>query len=401
MLISTADAILLDLPLVEPFAAAHGTTRSRTVVIIRLEGEDGPVGWGECSALPAATYTAESAAGSYQLLTDHLLPTIVGQPLTVATLDPLRRQHADAPMAMAGIEMALIDAQLKTEHRSLAQWLGATSSTVPAGVSLGLAPVDQVATQARALVAEGYRRLKIKIEPGHDRAVVDAVRTDPTIRDLVAATEDRRPDRDPTPNFELHLDGNGAYGADDVDLLVSLTSSGSTAGADVLEQPLAPAEVNAATQLVQRLADRWSNDSGGLGPVPVVADEAVATMGDVERLADRRAITGVSIKPARVGGLLAARAMHDRCRELGLRATAGGMLETGLGRRALASLAALPGFDLTGDLSPAGRWLATDPWPDLTMTAGQILVPDGPGVAPEPDLDLLDHHTVRRERLSS
>lgn len=375
--ISTIDVHLLDLPLVEPFAAAHGTTTTRTVVVVRVVA-DGSIGWGECSALPAATYTAESAAGCFALLTEHVLPELLASPRPADGLDELRIRFGPAPMAMAAVEMAMLDAELRAGGVSLARWLGAQRRRVPAGVSLGLDHPEAVVARAVELVAEGYRRLKVKIQPGHDRVVLDALRAD----EVISAAP-----------VEIHLDANGAYGADDIDLLVDLAE----AGADALEQPLAPDQVEASALLVRRLGHGGTAQRGR--PIPVVADEAVTTVADAEALADRGALTGVSIKPGRVGGLLAARDLHDLCRARALVATAGGMLETGLGRHALAALAALPGFDLTGDLSPAGRWLAADPWPDLTMADGWIAVPDGPGVAPGPDPELLARHTIEQCRL--
>jgi O-succinylbenzoate synthase len=236
-----------------------------------------------------------------------------------------------------------------------------------------------VVAKARELVAEGYRRLKVKIQPGHDLALVRAILAEPGL-DAGAV--------------ELQVDANGSYRPDAIDTLAGLAR----AGIDAIEQPFAPGEVEAAARLVARLEGTGVDRPGGR-PVPVVGDEGVPSLAAARRLADRRAISGVSIKPARVGGLTVARDLHDLCQERGLVATAGGMLETGLGRHALAALAALPGFDLTGDLSPAGRWLAADPWPDLIMDGGRIAVPGGPGVAPEPDPDLIDRYTVRHERV--
>lgn len=381
MEISSIEAHLIDLPLVEPFAASHGTTTSRTVVVIRVEA-GGAVGWGECSALPAATYTPESATGSYRLLTEQILPelltggwSVLGTP---GRLVELGDRHGPAPMALAGVEMALLDAELTAAGTPLAHWLGAERDRVPAGVSLGLAEPSAVIERAAALATEGYGRLKVKIQPGHDREVLAALIAHPAVGGA---------------SVEVQLDANGAYGPGDLDLLVDLVDGGTAA----LEQPLDPSHVEAAAELVERLRSR-ADTTGRPTPVPVVADEAVTTIADAEALADRGALTGISIKPARVGGLLTARTLHDRCQVWGLSATAGGMLETGLGRHALAALAALPGFDLTGDLSPAGRWLAADPWPDLTMADGTIVVPDGPGIAPDPDPDLLAHHTVEHRR---
>ncbi|MEM9562912.1 MAG: enolase C-terminal domain-like protein [Actinomycetota bacterium] len=384
--LTAADALLCEFPLVEPFAASHGTTTARTVTIVRLVAGDAE-GWGECSALPAATYTAESAAGCFESLTAELLPALLSDHAapgadgagadvgSVGGPPSLRRASPDAPMALAAIEMALLDLHLRIEGRSLGAHLGATRARVRAGVSLGLDTPDRVVERARTLVADGYRRLKVKIQPGHDGAVLDALRSDAIVERSGA---------------EIQLDANGAYGPDDLDVLVDLAR----AGASALEQPLAPDHVDAAAELVGRLDDLATPT--GRRPVPVVADEAVTTLDDADTLADRRAATGVSIKPARVGGLTVARDLHDLCRRRGLAATAGGMLETGLGRHALAALAGLPGFDLTGDLSPAGRWLAVDAWADLELVDGEIVVPTGPGVAPPPDRNVLDANTIDR-----
>jgi O-succinylbenzoate synthase len=188
------------------------------------------------------------------------------------------------------------------------------------------------------------------------------------------------------PAIELHLDANGAYPATALDRVCKIVD----AGIDAFEQPFAPADRATAAALIDRIGDRG---------VPVVADEAVGSLRDARDLLEAGAMTGLSIKPARVGGLSIARKLHDLCVGHGLPATAGGMLETGLGRHALVALAGLPGFSLIGDLSPAGRWLAEDPWPDLTMTDGRLVVPDGPGVAPPPDLDTLERHLVDRRRI--
>lgn len=376
MVISGIDLFLLELPLREPFVAGHGTTSTRTITMVRVSSDRGSGsgpgpgsasghGWGECSALPSATYTSESAAESFEALADQMAPRLLGRPVDHRDVPALLADFADRPMAVSSLEMAVLDTELRLAGRSLANWLGAVRTTVPAGVSIGLAPIDDTVDKAVDLAAAGYRRLKLKIQPGHDLEPVAAVR--------------RR-----LASVELHVDANGAYGPDDVELLLELVDR----GVDALEQPFAPDEVAAAATLIAELSTRR--------PVPLVADEAVESAADAVELLNRRALTGLSIKPARVGGLVAAVELHELCRTHDLAATAGGMLETGLGRRALAALAALPGFTLTGDLSPAGRWLAADPWPDLRMVDGTIIVPSGPGIAPDPDPTVLSRTTIDR-----
>lgn len=363
MLVERLEIRLLDLPLVEPFIASHGTTTSRQIVVVRIETDRGH-GWGECSALPEPTYTEEFAAGAFMVLEDELAPRLVGHSLAPEQVRSRLSVVGGNPMAKAALEMALLDAELRYRNISLAAWLGVTRSAVKAGAAVGIASPDAVARRVAALADEGFARVKIKIKPGHDQEVIGAVQA--------AAA-----------GVELQVDGNGAYRADDHDHLVRLATSGVT----TIEQPFAPGDTEAAARLV------------AASQVPIVADEAASSTSTVQRLERAGVLSGVSVKPPRLGGILAARDLHDRGRETELAMTAGGMLETGLGRGALAAVAALDGFTITGDVSPAGRWLAVDPWPDLVMAGDEIQVPSGPGIAPNPDLDHLEAQTLQHTEL--
>lgn len=368
MLVERIEVWLLDLPLREPFAAAHGTTMSRDLVVVRVDTDAGH-GWGECSALPEPTYTDEYAAGAFTVLVERLGPLLVGQRLGEAggAEEPIGDSVTEAlsvvsghPMAKAALEMAVLDISCRAADVSLAERLGATKRSVPAGAAIGLGAVQAAADRAAALWEDGFGRVKLKIEPDHDLAVVDAVQL-------------------ACPAIDVQVDANGSYGPADLDLLVELAATGVTA----IEQPFGIDDVASAIALVEAV------------PVPVVADEGAPSGAEVDRLVSLGALSGVSIKPARLGGIGAAVDVLERCTAAGLAATAGGMVEAGLGRHSLAAVAALDGFELTGDVSPAGRWLAADPWPDLTLTADGIAVPQTPGVAPDPDLRTLAAHSVR------
>lgn len=313
------------------------------------ESDDG-VGWGECSALNRSSYLGPSAQEAFDLLSS--------LPLTSFTQ---WENIGLAPMVASALEMAALDHQLRASRTSLADHLGATRAKVPAGAALGLAPLPLLAERASQLANEGYRRIKLKLIPATAEAALAQVRT-------VA------------PLVEILGDANGSFPSSGVDRLVALIDQ----GLDAIEQPFAPGETAATQELMMR------------SQVPVLQDEGVESVADAAALHQRGALGGVSIKPAKAGGLAPSVALHDACVGWGVPATAGGMLESGLGRHALASLAALPGFSVTGDLSPTSRWFLLDPWPRLRMENGEISVPDGLGIAPEPDLELLDELTVRR-----
>ncbi|MCU1438352.1 MAG: menC [Naasia sp.] len=64
---------------------------------------------------------------------------------------------------------ALLDAELRGESRSLGDRLGAVRTEVDCGVSVGIAPdLEALLDEVAGYVAEGYRRIKLKIKPGWD-----------------------------------------------------------------------------------------------------------------------------------------------------------------------------------------------------------------------------------------
>jgi len=354
---------LVALPTREPLAAAHDAAPAaeRELVFVQIRTDVGE-GWGECSALNRPTYTAEYARGCFATLRDQIVPGVfarAGEGDLVA---------ADAPMAAAGFTMAVNDASLTARGVSLATELGATAVAVPAGAALGLAETDALVVRAIALAEQGFGRIKLKIQPGHDAAVLDRLVTE-------------------LPSMRWHLDANGAYSGDDALELIELVGRGRVVA---IEQPFTVDEDSRVVRTFIEQVDALDRD------VAVVMDESIGSLGDAERLHAAGALGGVSVKAPRLGSLGNARVMHDWCVDMGVAMTAGGMLESGLGRHALAALAALPGFTLVGDVSPARRWLAADPWPDLAMVDGAVIVPTEPGIAPAPDLALLDHHTIDR-----
>lgn len=338
---------LLHLPTSDQLTAAHtkagGTGRWLTVVGLRADGPESPViGWGECAALNEPTYTPEWAAGAYSMLTAH---------------EPV--DHAGSPLAAAALAMADLDASLRAQGRSLADHLGTAGRRVRAGAVVGLGSIDETVTAVDRLVQTGYRRIKLKVTPNH---LADPIRA-------VTATY---------PGLEVQADANGSLTEVDVPALLAATQAGLRA----IEQPFGVGDLDAAARLV------------ATGEIQVVADEALTTPDDVERLAAAGAATAVTIKPPKLGGLAPALDALALAQAVGMGATIGGMLESGLGRHQLAALAGDPRLTLTGDVSPARRWLAQDPFEDLVMQGSEIVVPDRVGIAGDPDPDTMARFTT-------
>jgi O-succinylbenzoate synthase len=365
---------MLRLPMRGAFRSAHGEVGVRDVVVVRVAGPDGE-GWGECAALPSPTYTAEFAAGAYAVLRDHLAPRLLAAPdVTAAGIGDLLGGVVGHGMAKASLELALLDLEDRRSGQRLAERLVASPrDEVPAGAAVGIAAgPDEVAAEARALVDEGYGRLKVKIEPGHD---VDVLRA---VRDAVG------------PDVVLVADANGAYRLDrsgephDATRLAALDHLGLVA----VEQPLPAGALDDHARLAAEIA------------TPVALDESLTSLGRLQLALELGACRVVCVKAPVLGGWLAAARALDTCARRGVDAYVGGMLDAGIGRAATLALAAHPGATLAGDQSASRRTFLDDVVDPLEVHgppgAGHMAVPTGAGIGVGVDPVALERLTVDR-----
>jgi O-succinylbenzoate synthase len=352
---------MVRLPLVTPFRTSFGTETHKDAVLVHVLGPDGE-GWGECVALSEPTYSAEYAAGAYDVLEHHLLPRIVGTTMAAGGVAARLAPVKGHPMAKAAVEMAVLDAALRRDGVPLSTYLGGTRDAVDAGVSVGLHPsIPELVAAVERYLAAGYRRVKLKIEPGADVELVRAVR---------AAIGDEE---------LLQVDANAAYTLADADHLAALDEFGLL----LIEQPLAEHDLRGSAALAAELR------------TPICLDESITSAAAGEEALDLGACSILNVKAGRMGGLLEARRLHDRCSGRGVPLWCGGMLETGLGRAANAALASLPGLTLPGDLSASDRYFAEDLTEPFLLVDGRLPVPTGPGLGVAPRPDLLTAWTVR------
>lgn len=348
----------MSLPLVAPFRTSYGVQTVRRALLVRVLG-DHAEGWGECVALDHPGYTPEYVDGAAQVIERFLLPRLGATPTaaTVATRLAAVKGH---PMAKAAVEAAVLDAELRDAGQSLASRLGATRDRVPAGVAVGIHDsVAEMLDVVGAHLAEGYVRIKLKIEPGWDVAPVEAV-------------------RERYGDVPLQVDANSAYTLDDAPTLARLDPFDLL----LIEQPLAEDDIAGHAVL------------SGLITTPVCLDESITSARSAADAIARGACRVVNVKPGRVGGLLEAVRVHDVCVANGVAVWCGGMYETGIGRAANVALAALPGFTLPGDLSASSRYFTRDVTAPFVLHDGHLRVPDGPGIGVEPDLGTLDQVTT-------
>ena len=357
------------LPLMTPFRTSFGVQLDRDILLVRVTTADGVEGWGECVAGTDPLYSPEFTEGAQVVIREHLLPRLLAtpeRPLAAHRVGPALAAVKGHPMAKAALEAAMLDAELRASGVSLAGFLGGVRGRVAAGVSVGIAEsVPALLDTVAGYLDDGYRRVKLKIEPGWDVTPVAAVR-------------ERFGDQ-----LALQVDANAAYGLADARQLAELDEFGLL----LIEQPLPEDDLRGHAVLARQLR------------TPLCLDESITSARAAADAIALGACQIVNVKAGRVGGYLEARRVHDVCAAQGVPVWCGGMLETGIGRAANLALAALPNFTLPGDISASDRYwrrdLSTEPF--VLEDDGCIRVPDGPGLGITVDQDWLDEVTTAVE----
>ncbi|EEW25297.1 o-succinylbenzoate synthase [Rhodobacter ferrooxidans] len=354
---------LVRLPLVTPFTIATGTMTEKVFPLLTLRA-DGLEGFAEGVMDPLPDYLEETVAGAMSLLEQVLLPQVLGQtflnPESLATLlAPWRANH----MAKATVEMAFWDLWAKSLNLPLQTVLGGTGDAIDVGVSLGIGPIAGTIDRVAAHLQQGYKRIKLKVKPGHDIGLLHAVRAE-------------------FPDAHLTVDANCCYTLADTGLIRRMDDF----ALDYIEQPLAWDDIHDHATLQSRIR------------TPICLDECIRTVEHARKALQTDAARVINIKVGRSGGHAAARRIHDLCEAFQVPVWCGGMLESGIGRAHNIHLSTLPNFSKPGDTSSASRYFTRDIIEQqLETVSGRMPVPKGPGIGVTLDLDYLKTATLSHQ----
>ncbi len=355
----------IKMPYVSPFQTSRWTEYDRECVIAQLHA-DGLTGWGECVATQTCTYSYETVKTNWLILEDFILPAVLaGDFESVADYRAALIDVTGHPMAKAGVEMALWDVFAQRAGVSLQKLLGGAGDRVKVGVSVGIQPTTaQLLTTVENYLAQGYRRVKLKIKPGRDVDDTTAVRR-------------------AFPELLLQVDGNSVYRLSDADHLKDLDDLDLL----LIEQPLDHDDLVDHARLQPQLK------------TAVCLDESITSATHARWALELGACRIINIKPGRVSGMHEGRLIHDYCHARAVPVWMGGMLETGIGRAANVALASLPGFTLPGDISASARYYHQDiiREPFVLNADSTLSVPTGPGLGVTVDADALAKVTLRQQ----
>ena len=364
MRISRIELRRVAMPLISPWRTAYGEDHTIESVLVRFGAGD-VHGWGESCSLRDPTYSSECAATQFIISKQFIAPLLLGQ--DIQSGEELQRRLSAIkgnPFAKAGFDMAWWDLHARGLGQPLWKVIGGTNPTVGVGADFGIVEsIGQLLDAVGAAIEQGFKRIKLKFGPGWDLPMIEAVR--------------KR-----FPNMTFHVDCNGAYTLDDLDMFKRLDEYGLA----MIEQPLMHDDLidHAALQVGIR--------------TPICLDESITSVAKTRKAIQIQACRWINIKPGRVGGITNAVAIHNLCQEAGVPCWIGGMLESAVGAMHCLALATLPNICYPSDVFPSERFYREElGQPAMRYSApGQFCASMEPGVGAQPNPDALEKMTLER-----
>lgn len=367
MKIQRITPIAVSMPMKQAIKMAGVALTSADNVLVKIETDDGVVGWGEAASAPSMTgETVESMMAAIR----HLVPLLLGSGVEDIAAVSRRMDRAlyGNNGAKSAVEIALHDILGKARGQPLFELLGGRRrEKIPMLRMIAASETAADVAEAERAKAEGYVAFKVKVGTGDPRA--DAERTRrvcETIRGGVLISADANQGWTPEQAVEYVRALEGA-------------------GLDFFEQPVMGEDL-AGMARVAAATD-----------IRIGCDEGVHKLDDLRRHHEARAAHGASLKTVKLGGMGAVRAAAELCDSLGMKVNlAGKMSESGIATAAVLHLAAaVPSLDW--GVSPTAPYLTEDVLAaPLTFAAGHAQVPTGPGLGIEVDERRVRKYTVER-----
>ena len=363
--IRSVTAIPVAIPLAKPMKMAGIEIRSADNLVVRIEAQDGRVGWGEAASAP--TMTGDILPAMVAAVRDHLTPAIIGQDARGRARLVQKMAHAlhGNTGARSAVETALSDLVGRVLGVPFADlYGGAVRDSVAPMWLIGNATAEQDIAEAQALTKSGYAFFKLKVGV---KPVEQEIETAIAMRKSLG------------PAVTLCADANGGF---DYPRAARYLAGVGPAGLAFLEQPLAPDNLAGLARLARSTT------------TPLGADEGIHSLADIEAHAAAGA-GGLSLKLIKLGGpsatLTAAALAAHRGLSINMAAK---VSESSLGSAATLALATIVPSANWG-ISLTHVYLAEDiAKPVLKIDDGVVRPPVGPGLGLEVDEAAVARFTV-------
>jgi len=358
---------IVNLPQIEPFRASFGSVENRDQIILEVQG-GGISGWGESAVLPFPYYNHECPQTVVPILRDFAVPLMFKhKPKTPQALHDVLDKIVGNRIAKAGLEIAYWDWFAKSKGEPLWKVLGGKKQDIKVGISVPLYDdLGLLLEKISGFLEKGYQKIKIKIAPGEDIKLVQAI-------------------VDKFNDIPLMVDGNSAYSLDHIALFKELDNFQLM----MIEQPLREDDIldHAALQKVIRN--------------PICLDESIDHVHDAAAAIALGSCKIINIKTSRVGGLTESIRIHDYAQQHGVGVWCGGMLESGIGRATNLAISSLPNYLYPGDIGESLKYYREDIIDPVISLSGKgvMQLSERPGIGYDINFEALDRYTKHKEEL--
>ncbi len=365
--IRRVDPIPVALPLKKPVVMAGERIERSMNLLVRIEAENGLVGWGEASSAPQMT--GDLLPGMVAAVNLYLGPLLVGQDATrrAALASRCARALVGNTGAKCAVDMALADLVGRHLGVSLADLFGgALREDLMPMYLLGNPKVEDDIAEARRELAAGWRFFKLKIG------------IKPPLEEAEAAVEVRRC---LGPDISLCADANTGMTFADARLFAQRARE---ADLMFIEQPLAGDDFDGMAALAREC------------DTPLNGDESIGSVADLRMLHRMGAIQGANIKTIKLGGVGPAVQAMWACDTLGLKINlACKVAESSIAAAAVAQLGCLaPNLDW--GLNVTQHYLAEDVCDTpVPIVRGTLRRPDGAGLGVQVSESRVERFRIR------
>lgn len=351
----------IKMPLNFNFKTSQASIKCRETIVIKAMDEFQNIGYGEVVSFNESFYTKETLASSKRVLINKYIKAVIHKDMD-NPFDIHKYLDMECPMALAGLENALVDLYARRNKLSIMKLVfnEETTDEIYAGVVLGDLDIEMLIKQIEDYQKEGYTRFKLKIKP------VDGFKKLKAIREIY-------------PSIELLVDANRSYKLDQINEIRKLDEFNLIC----IEEPLNSKDFLEYQKLQNELS------------TPICLDESIQTINELKTAMELKAFKVLNIKVGRVGGIYYAKQMIDLCRENNINYWIGSMVESGISKILHVHLASLKDTYIPGDLSSSNRYFKKDIIiPEIIAQNGMIKVPKGYGLGVEIDEATLREYTI-------
>ena len=367
MHIKSIEPIAISLPMLKPVIMAGEEVRRADNVLVRIESDNGLVGWGEAASAPVMTgETLESIVSAVHYLEQALRGRSAAD--IAGALAAMHGRMYGNHSAKAAIEIALHDLTGRATARPVHALLGDRMRSRTALLSvIGGGDFDGDMRDAEKKKAAGFTAYKIKV--GIDTPENDAARTRAICKVLGSG-------------LLISADANQGFTAEQA---IDYVHAVKSAGLDFFEQPVEASNLAGMAAVAAAAPE-----------IAIGADEGIHSLDDIKRHHEHKAARGVSLKAIKLGGVRAVVAAARLCDSLGMSVN----ISCKTGESSVACAAALHvasvipniSWGLTLTHTALAEDATTQPIPTVN---GHIESLDRPGLGVEVDEDRVRRHRVQ------